>query len=288
MFEGDNPFGWLFRAECYFAINGIAEAEKVYAASIFLEGPTLNWFQWINDQTPFLSWRAFCSALLQRFGHVQGGDPTEKLLGIRQETSVADYRACFEQFAATTRGFPDSVGVVFVWVDRRWTMRPNFLATVLRGAPAKARRASQLQVLLLSEEDSGLDNGKPKLNQGIPNSSSSPSSFNLSFNSLLGFTSSHTMKVKGFLGTREVVILFDSGVSHNFIASTLVRELKLPCEATFGLGVRVGNMMSFEQQRICKGVKLEIQGCRVQEDFFLFELGSADVVLGVTWLYTLV
>ena len=40
--EGDNPFGWLFRAECFFAINGIMEAEKVYAASVCLEGTALN------------------------------------------------------------------------------------------------------------------------------------------------------------------------------------------------------------------------------------------------------
>ena len=64
MFEGDNPFGWLFRAERYFAINEIAEAEKVYAASVCLEGHALNWFQWIDEQTPFPTWRVFHSALL--------------------------------------------------------------------------------------------------------------------------------------------------------------------------------------------------------------------------------
>lgn len=38
---------------------------------------------------------------------------------------------------------------------------------------------------------------------------------------------------------------------------------------------------------MCKGVELWIQGFRVVEDFFPFELGCAHVVLGVTWLQML-
>ncbi|KAL5547693.1 hypothetical protein UlMin_002924 [Ulmus minor] len=109
LFEGDDPFGWLFRADRYFTVNGIAEGEKVYAASVCLEGPALNWFQWVDSQTPFRSWRDFRAAVLQRFGRAQEGDPTEQLLGIKQVSSVADYRARFEQFAASSRGLPESV-----------------------------------------------------------------------------------------------------------------------------------------------------------------------------------
>ena len=35
MFEGDDPFEWLFREDRYFAVNGIAEGDKVYATSVF-------------------------------------------------------------------------------------------------------------------------------------------------------------------------------------------------------------------------------------------------------------
>ena len=122
------------------------------------------------------------------------------------------------------------------------------------------------------------------MEQASPNSFSS---LNLSYNSLLGFTSSHTMKVRGQLGSREVVILIDSGASHNFVASKLVRELGMKCEATAGYGVQVGNGMNFQQQGVCREVQVLIQGCEVVDDFFPFELGSADLVLGVTWLRTL-
>ena len=79
---------------------------------------------------------------------------------------------------------------------------------------------------MLSKEDSGLDEEKPVLDLG--------NTLDLSLNSLIGITLSHTMKVRGSLGAREVVILIDSRASHSFIASKLMQELKLPCEDTIG------------------------------------------------------
>ena len=87
-------------------------------------------------------------------------------------------------------------------------------------APGHNCANKHLQVLFLSEDDSNPKQEISNMEQANPNSFSS---LNLSYNSLLGFTSSHTMKVRGQLGSREVVILIDSGASHSFVASKLVR-----------------------------------------------------------------
>jgi len=47
--------------------------------------------------------------VLHRFERAQEGNPTEQLLKIKQVSSVADYRACFEQFTASSRGLPESI-----------------------------------------------------------------------------------------------------------------------------------------------------------------------------------
>ena len=73
-------------------------------------------------------------------------------------------------------------------------------------------------MLLLSEDDLGVDDEKPDSDLGTLNLFPSSTSQDFSLNSLMGFTSSHTMKVKGLLGAQEVVILIDSGVSHSFIS----------------------------------------------------------------------
>uniref|UniRef100_A0A0V0ITS5 Putative ovule protein n=2 Tax=Solanum chacoense TaxID=4108 RepID=A0A0V0ITS5_SOLCH len=43
VFEGEDPLGWIYRVERYFAVNEISEAERLQAASVSLEGKTLNW-----------------------------------------------------------------------------------------------------------------------------------------------------------------------------------------------------------------------------------------------------
>lgn len=38
------------------------------------------------------------------------------------------------------------------------------------------------------------------------------------------------MKLWGTIGNKEVLILVDSGSTHNFIAETIVQDLKLPTQ----------------------------------------------------------
>jgi len=45
-FEGEDPDGWIFRAERYFSVNDLSEGEKLETAALCLEGAALSWFQW--------------------------------------------------------------------------------------------------------------------------------------------------------------------------------------------------------------------------------------------------
>ena len=58
---------------------------------------------------------------------------------------------------------------------------------------------------------------------------------------LVGLCSPHSMKVRGNINGREVVVLIDLGASHNFIAESLVTELQLNCDPTHEFGVQMGN-----------------------------------------------
>ena len=46
IFEGEDAYGWVYRVEHYFAINGLSEREKLLAAALCLEVKALAWFQW--------------------------------------------------------------------------------------------------------------------------------------------------------------------------------------------------------------------------------------------------
>ncbi|XP_031270798.1 uncharacterized protein LOC116129193 [Pistacia vera] len=89
------------------------------------------------------------------------------------------------------------------------------------------------------------------------------------------------------IGEAEVIALVDNGASHNFISHDLARKLGLAVEKGKSFGVMVGNDFTVRGECICRRVQLRIQGIELPQDYFPFELGGANVVLGISWLSTL-
>lgn len=79
----------------------------------------------------------------------------------------------------------------------------------------------------------------------------------------------------------------DSGATHNFISSNLACHLQLPIEKTNKFEVIVGNDQQVSGNKVCKWVRLDVQGVKIHQQYFLFELIGTDVVLGMEWLATL-
>lgn len=52
----------------------------------------------------------------------------------------------------------------------------------------------------------------------------------ISFHAILGHSVGTTMKLQGAINQRQVLILVDSGSTHNFVAESIVEEHKLPVE----------------------------------------------------------
>ncbi|PKU59102.1 hypothetical protein MA16_Dca014844 [Dendrobium catenatum] len=42
IFEGEDAYGWIYKVERYFAVNGLMEEEKLTAAGLCLEGKALS------------------------------------------------------------------------------------------------------------------------------------------------------------------------------------------------------------------------------------------------------
>lgn len=126
-----------------------------------------------------------------------------------------------------------------------------------------------LRMLILAEEEKESENeGEEELNVAI---------MELSALSAGGLTSPRTMKLRGRMGHREVLVLIDSGASHNFVSRRLMMETQ-PYLVSLGDGQR---------KRIsgcCEQVALEMGEAKVVERFYLFELGGVEVILGVEWL----
>ncbi|KAA0039183.1 ty3-gypsy retrotransposon protein [Cucumis melo var. makuwa] len=96
-----------------------------------------------------------------------------------------------------------------------------------------------------------------------------------------------TMKVRGKIKDREVVILIDCGATHNFVYEKLTSELQLITKDTSHYGVILGSGAAIKGKGICESVEIILNEWKVIADLLPLELGGVDVVLGMQWLYSL-
>lgn len=109
----------------------------------------------------------------------------------------------------------------------------------------------------------------------------------LSFTSYRGISSPETTKVRGTVGKADVVIMLDSGATHNFISPAAVQKLKLKCKQDPNLNVKLGTGIMVQGMGVCDRVSFSVQDLEFTTDFVVLELGQIDIILGVYWLRTL-
>lgn len=136
-------------------------------------------------------------------------------------------------------------------------------------SPGHRCKLRQLQVLLITGKDTDREDPQEETTEAAAvQAETVEGNVDLSLNFLRGFASAKTIKLRGTIGDREVVVLVDSGASHSFISVELVRILALPSDLSVRHKIQVGNDMSFQQSGVCRGVRILIQGHWVVEDFF--------------------
>ena len=106
----------------------------------------------------------------------------------------------------------------------------------------------------------------------------------LSLNSVEGLTTPSTFKIKGSVEGKEVMVMIDCGVTHNFISTHLVEELNIPTAETTSYGVIMGSKKAVQGKGMCKGVTVELPVLTIVEDFLSLKLGNLNMVLGMEWL----
>ena len=88
-----------------------------------------------------------------------------------------------------------------------------------------------------------------------------------------------------FLSRLWARVLFDSSVSHSFIAASVVIELGLDIE-TLEETLYVSSPLRIRARKgmICRGCDLEISGTLLTVDLRIKDMSEFDVILGMDWL----
>ncbi|XP_050915219.1 uncharacterized protein LOC127130207 [Lathyrus oleraceus] len=96
-----------------------------------------------------------------------------------------------------------------------------------------------------------------------------------------------TMKLEGCLHGASILVLIDSGATHNFISPKVVETLGLPMVPSNPLGVKLGDGHRVLPRGRCNGIQLNMGAVQICFDAYVLELGGVDLILGVVWLETL-
>jgi hypothetical protein len=109
----------------------------------------------------------------------------------------------------------------------------------------------------------------------------------ISLHALSGISSPQTLKIKGYIKHRSVMVLIDSGSTHNFIHRRLTEELHCFVHPVSNFQILIANGGTMKCGGRCENVKLQMGDYHLKTHMFSISMGGCDIVLGVEWLHTL-
>jgi hypothetical protein len=105
-----------------------------------------------------------------------------------------------------------------------------------------------------------------------------------SLQAVVGVSMTNTTQLAVTLGAAQLVALFDSGSTHNFISEEAARRSGLPLQQCPRLTAMVANGEKITCAGVIRKAPLFIAGAAFPAELFVMPLAGYDIVLGTKWL----
>jgi hypothetical protein len=148
-------------------------------------------------------------------------------------------------------------------------------------------------VMAISEEISEEDEETPSVSESPESTEITPpldppeAEPVISLNALTGFSTPQTLKLISYIKNRKVIILVDSGNTHNFIHRHIAQEPHCYIHVVNNFQIMIANGGSMKCGGRCENVCLQIGDYHLKSHMFSIDMGGCDIVLGADWLRTL-
>lgn len=147
---------------------------------------------------------------------------------------------------------------------------------------------SSLRVLILGEGEMLNDDGEIVVMEEATVESEEEEEVEYKFMGVLGRMGDfQTLKVEGSIGNVDLLVLMDSGASHNFISPKVTSALGLKITPVKAKSIKLGDGHRVMTEGACLGMKVKLGTIEVVVDALVLELGGLDMVMGVAWLSSL-
>jgi hypothetical protein len=109
----------------------------------------------------------------------------------------------------------------------------------------------------------------------------------ISCNALAGISTPQTLKIEGYIKKKKVIVLIDSGSTHNFIHYKLAKDLNCFVYPAPEFQVMIADGGTINCSGKCNKINLTMGEYVMNSPMISIPMGGADVVLGIQWLQSL-
>jgi len=109
----------------------------------------------------------------------------------------------------------------------------------------------------------------------------------ISCNALAGITTPQDINIEGHIKNKRVIVLMDSGSTHNFIHCKIAKELNCLLYPAPECQVMVASGGNINFSGKYHNIKLSMGEYVLNSPMLSIPMGGVDVVLGVQWLQSL-
>ena len=109
----------------------------------------------------------------------------------------------------------------------------------------------------------------------------------LSLNAMEGSASPRTIRLYGQVNKKPVMVLVDTGSTHNFIDPKVVQRTGLITTPEVAFQVTIAGDDKLQSEGLCRSVCFKCQGLEIVTDFHILPIGGCQMVLGIDWLQSL-
>lgn len=160
-----------------------------------------------------------------------------------------------------------------------------------RWDPLHQCATKQLRVIILGDDEAINDEGEIVVLETAAEEDTESDEMECKGLGVFGVSSTssqvRTMKLEGVLQGANILVLIDSGATHNFISPKVVEALGLQLVPSKPLGVKLGDDHRVLTMGKCAAISLVLGEMETTIDAYILELGGVDLILGVVWLENL-
>eukprot|EP00253_Pinus_taeda_P030836 PITA_30836 len=299
--------------EIFLANPSLGEQEKVVTTSTYLEAEAYDWFLWWSSKCTGCSfnWQNLKSALLKRFHDEEENDVYERFVHLKQKGSLSEYTHEWEVFIVRQRRFSNEkllkmyrCGFKDCIREELKLHKPKTIKEAKHGAiiierkyklhktpyVTNDRTNSQFKGKATKQEEEPSEDSSDK-EENEENENPSPKSEDemprISIAAIIRIAQPQTLKLKGYIKNQSVIVMVDSGSTHNFVDANVAKRLNIFAYTVTDLKVMVADGKQIDGVGKCHKIKLQLSDYAIESSFYTVPLGGVDVALGVQWLRTL-